>query len=138
MNQMIPPINYHISNHLAWTQVIQSNQLSVEGVALTGWQRFDHFTTLCELFPNGLLSLIICLFSLNEKNFNQQIHRNISNFIGNKQLIPIEFNSITDIELIDSDLYPGQTLFKLCIEWMFLVNEFNQLKANQRFDLYLI
>ncbi|CAG2116776.1 unnamed protein product [Medioppia subpectinata] len=136
MNQMLPPVDHYISNHLAWVRVIEDNQLAerVAGLALTGWQRFDHMTTLCELMPNSMVSLMMCLFAFNERDFNEDIQRNVSTFIGNKQLIPIDINSATDLEAIDSDVYPGVDLFKLCNEWQFLVKEFNELKSNQSFE----
>ena len=47
----------------------------IQGLALTGWQRYDHFAVLCELLPTALPSLAICLstaargyFELNPKN----------------------------------------------------------------------
>ncbi|CAG2165029.1 unnamed protein product [Oppiella nova] len=179
MNQMLPPVPYHISNHLAWIQVIDDNQLwpNIEGLALTGWQRFDHMTTLCELLPNSMISLLILsgaftsyqilnnrtnplhieafilkarvlLFRVREQKlkletemkkifYDTTIHEWIltnvepivnkldkivtnadQQHIGNKVMIPVDITNSTDLESIDSDVYPGTTLFKLCNEWI--------------------
>jgi len=83
INQLMPPIGYHISNHMAWIQVIDKYKIpNIQGVALTGWQRFDHLTTLCELLPNSIISLLMCLFTLNERTFNEMVHKKLSDFIN--------------------------------------------------------
>ena len=122
---------------MAWVNVIQHNQISnIKGFVFTGWQRFDHFTTLCELFPNAIISLLMSLFALNGQTFNNQIQQKASDLIENKSLIPIEMNNITDIDSIDDNIYPGVALFKLCLQWMFLLKEFNEFKSNQRFNSF--
>jgi hexosaminidase len=134
MNQLIAPIPYHISNHLAWIQVIDKFRISnIEGIALTGWQRFDHFTTLCELFPNSITSLLMCLFTLNEKTFDQRVHQKASDFLNNRELLPIEVTNMSAIDSIDSELFPGAVLFKLCLKWKLIAEEFHVLKSNPRF-----
>lgn len=65
-------ISYHMENHQRWLEIIQrySSQITFKGIMLTGWQRYDHFSVLCELLPVGLPSLAINLGILQASNLN--------------------------------------------------------------------
>lgn len=39
-------------------------------MALTGWQRYDHFAVLCELFPTAMPSLITSLTTVSKGYFS--------------------------------------------------------------------
>ncbi|XP_017881030.1 hexosaminidase D-like [Ceratina calcarata] len=56
-------IGYHMENHQRWLEIINrySNQITFKGVMLTGWQRYDHFSVLCELLPVAIPSLAVNL-----------------------------------------------------------------------------
>lgn len=45
-------------------------QNGIRGIVLTGWSRYDHFATLCELFPAAIPSLAICLHTAAKGYFN--------------------------------------------------------------------
>ena len=42
----------------------------IRGIALTGWQRYDHFATLCELLPSAIPSLITSLSTVSKGYFS--------------------------------------------------------------------
>jgi len=65
-------ISYHMENHQRWLEIIQkySNQITFKGVMLTGWQRYDHFSVLCELLPVALPSLAINLAVMQASDLN--------------------------------------------------------------------
>ena len=59
---LLPDIANRISNHIGWTNISSQNRFT--GVVLTGWQRFDHYASLCELMPVSIPSLRCCLAAL--------------------------------------------------------------------------
>ncbi|KAK2579278.1 hypothetical protein KPH14_008237 [Odynerus spinipes] len=65
-------ISYHLENHQHWLEIITkySNQITFKGVILTGWQRYDHFSVLCELLPTAIPSLAVNLAALQVSNLN--------------------------------------------------------------------
>uniref|UniRef100_A0A8C6RCF4 Hexosaminidase D n=1 Tax=Nannospalax galili TaxID=1026970 RepID=A0A8C6RCF4_NANGA len=61
-SQALTPVEHHIRNHMQWLQVADSGPVDIlQGIILTGWQRYDHFSVLCELLPVGIPSLAACL-----------------------------------------------------------------------------
>lgn len=51
-----------ISNHYSWMKVMREmtaqSIVRFDGVALTGWSRYDHFLALCELLPQAVPQLV--------------------------------------------------------------------------------
>lgn len=50
----------HLDNNIAWLQALDEqarNFKEIRGLVITGWQRYDHLATLCELLP-----VRFCLF----------------------------------------------------------------------------
>ncbi|XP_034938120.1 hexosaminidase D-like isoform X2 [Chelonus insularis] len=68
-------ILYHIENHQRWLEIIDkySHQIKFKGAILTGWQRYDHFSVLCELLAPALPSLAANLAILRASNVNNFI-----------------------------------------------------------------
>ncbi|KAF5303149.1 hypothetical protein FQR65_LT08312 [Abscondita terminalis] len=70
----VPDARRHLENNLRWLDVMnQQNQLfkeGVSGISITGWQRYDHFAVLCELFPAALPSLALSLLAVSHGYFN--------------------------------------------------------------------
>lgn len=77
---MVPPARRHLENNLKWLAVINAESSrfpnGIKGIALTGWQRYDHFAVLCELLPVAIPSLAICLSSVSKGYFDVDIKRN--------------------------------------------------------------
>lgn len=87
------PIQHHINNHLSWINLINSFDIElkskVKGIAVTGWSRYDHFATLCELLPTAFPCLALCLQVLREESFTRLIHENMSKTLGYMNPIPL-------------------------------------------------
>ncbi|NXT03735.1 HEXDC Hexosaminidase, partial [Jacana jacana] len=84
--QTWPPLSYHLKNHLSWLKVMQAlpqlAPLHFQGIILTGWQRYDHYSVLCELLPVGIPSLAICLQTLVNGGFTEETKRKVLDALG--------------------------------------------------------
>uniref|UniRef100_A0A8C8S2U6 beta-N-acetylhexosaminidase n=1 Tax=Pelusios castaneus TaxID=367368 RepID=A0A8C8S2U6_9SAUR len=80
------PLNYHLKNHLSWLKVIQAMAkfpfIRFQGIALTGWQRYDHYSVLCELLPVAIPSLAVCLQTLENGGFTEAAKKKILDTLG--------------------------------------------------------
>ncbi|CAD6991733.1 unnamed protein product [Ceratitis capitata] len=70
---IVPPLQRHLENNIRWLAVIAKEggrfSKGIRGLALTGWQRYDHFAVLCELLPVGIPSLITSLSTVSKGYF---------------------------------------------------------------------
>lgn len=111
-------IKYHVENHISWLQVLEKEKTkfhNFRGFAITGWQRYDHYAILCELLPQSLPSLAICLAILNKGTFSFDIHDEVSKQLNSTSLIPINAPHLN--ELPHSE-FPGSDIYKATLEFI--------------------
>jgi len=117
-NQYVTDIAYHIENHVSWLSVVEKEakrfRNGVNGIAITGWQRYDHFSGLCELLPPALPSLALCLATILQGEFTPQILSKVSQVLGFESDIPIRAFPRPILVQTNSPLtFPGETTYKL-------------------------
>lgn len=72
----VPNVRMHLENNEGWLEVMNEQHAKFphfRGIVVTGWQRYDHFATLCELFPAGLPSLILNLLVLSNGAYSTEL-----------------------------------------------------------------
>ncbi|XP_078610609.1 hexosaminidase D-like isoform X1 [Branchiostoma floridae x Branchiostoma japonicum] len=114
-SQYIVPINYHLQNHLAWLAQLDNipSSLTVQGWALTGWSRYDHYATHCELLPAAIPSLALCLQTVVHGGFTEDcaFHRKVSEELGFSQTLQVQV--VPKIKTIAQEgRFPGAKLFQ--------------------------
>ncbi|XP_066877698.1 hexosaminidase D isoform X4 [Kogia breviceps] len=93
-SQALTPVEHHLRNHMQWLQVAGSVPVdTLQGIILTGWQRYDHFSVLCELLPVGIPSLAVCLQVLLHGGFAENVKARVENFLGTSSLEATDFRS---------------------------------------------
>ncbi|XP_073415800.1 hexosaminidase D isoform X1 [Dendrobates tinctorius] len=86
-SQQLTLIGHHLENHKRWLEVVQKISHDIlQGVAITGWQRYDHFSVLCELLPVGIPSLAVCLVTLKNGAYSEQVAASVQNVLGMSSL----------------------------------------------------
>ncbi|XP_006003432.1 hexosaminidase D isoform X2 [Latimeria chalumnae] len=107
-SQSLTHIGHHLANHVQWLKVADSvHRETLQGIALTGWQRYDHFSVLCELLPVGLPCLAVCLQTLVHGCFSAKPEETVKMSLGISKL------AITTFQSEDFGNFPGSDLFDL-------------------------
>ncbi len=123
---MIPPARRHLENNLAWLAVFQSEgarfSQGIQGFAITGWQRYDHFAVLCELLPVSMPSLAICLSTIAKGYFNVEVRNNVIFSAltcpepSTERLVHrpwMELQTDPELSSFSKCIFPGSPIFRL-------------------------
>ncbi|KAM7371193.1 hypothetical protein PAMP_010684 [Pampus punctatissimus] len=116
----VPSTQRHLENHLQWLKVAASLSagINLKGIAITGWQRYDHLSVLCELMPVALPSLAACLQTLIHGHLSADAQSKVIEKLGVSSVEVEEMGSAADGAL----LFPGRRLTELMVELNSLLN----------------
>jgi hypothetical protein len=75
-------IGHHQRNQQTWLEAmyIASERFRVNftGIAITGWSRYDHMLSLCELLPSSIPSLAYVLQTIVHGRLTDQLNETIA------------------------------------------------------------
>ncbi|XP_066915167.1 hexosaminidase D-like [Clytia hemisphaerica] len=115
-------IKQRLDNNLSWLKIyhrfLKKGKTVVEGIALTGWSRFDHYAPLCELLPAAIPSMVFCLAALRYGRFDSSIHYETSMDLGNESKFRIDVKNFARYEpKYDTGTFPGGEVLPLLGEF---------------------
>ncbi|KAJ0016265.1 hypothetical protein NQD34_014555 [Periophthalmus magnuspinnatus] len=110
----VPSSQRHVDNTLQWLRVTESVSVAVHlrGIALTGWQRYDHLSVLCELLPVALPSLAACLQTLIDGLFDVKTQDKITSKLG---ISSVEVEAMERISQ-NTTMFPGRFLAEIIVD----------------------
>ncbi|XP_069808219.1 hexosaminidase D isoform X2 [Dendropsophus ebraccatus] len=128
-SQQLTHIGHHLQNHRRWLQVLQRIPPDIlQGLAITGWQRYDHFSVLCELLPVGIPSLAVCLQTWKNGSYSAQATAAVQDFLGMSHVDTENYSSEA------SGSFPGSEVFILITQiTFFLKNPTQEFLEKNRF-----
>ncbi|XP_034414957.1 hexosaminidase D [Cyclopterus lumpus] len=116
----VPSTQRHVDNHVQWLKVAAalSAAVNLQGIAITGWQRYDHLSVLCELMHVALPSLAACLQTLSHGRFSAEAQGKVAERLG---ISSVEVEAIGRTTA-DESLFPGRRLAELTVELNSMLN----------------
>lgn len=122
---VVPNAQRHLRNHISWLSAIATHSrkpLNFRGLALTGWQRYEHFGPLCELLPVGIPSLVLNLLTVSHgcywdgliPKMKRQLQCSQEDFVDNFQ---IQSDPLL-LKTMKSCTYPGSSVFQMASKYM--------------------
>lgn len=123
-NSQMPDYKLHLMNHFSWVQLLKQfeDKINLKGIAITGWQRYDHFGALCELFPVGLPVLSVCLSYLEYGKVDDTVLNNLKKILKCNRKLPV-FDDNPQLVICD---YPGSRIY-------LAVQQFNDLLIKKQY-----
>ena len=135
--QYIVDIEHHLANHKAWIQLMKKYSglfKSINGITLTGWQRYDHNLPLCELFPVGIPSLAVNVKTLAAGRWDEQLWLQTTKALKCEGLLEIKTTPMN--EGYHACTFPGSTVYDAVHEIHKCITKLNQLQKDS--DLYFL
>eukprot|EP00794_Sanderia_malayensis_P000314 gene314-944_t len=107
------PIPHYINNHLSWLSLVKElpseASSKIKTIVITGWSRYDHYASLCELLPVALPCLAICLSVIKEERFSMDVHEKVSRDLGYLRPIALEYKPFMQLD-DNCGNFPGSEL----------------------------
>ncbi|XP_022671891.1 hexosaminidase D-like isoform X2 [Varroa jacobsoni] len=133
-SQQMPDFRLHLLNHYSWMQLVRqfADKINLKGIAITGWQRFDHFGALCELFPVGIPALALCLGYLRVGRVDDEMLSDIRAVLKCNRPLPVfEETGYSGIPLICD--FPGSQVLANIYQWAELQRAKHQLTSTNQY-----
>jgi hexosaminidase len=112
-------ISHHQRNQQTWLEAMHTakyrHRVNFTGIAVTGWSRYDHMLSLCELLPSSIPSLAYALQTIAHGRIDYDLNMTVSrSFLGCDRM-PLweKSNEMTYI----SCTFPGHEMYEMMLQY---------------------
>lgn len=98
--------------------------VNFKGIALTGWSRYDHFLTLCELLPQAVPSIIFNLQTVKYGSLTTTLINNVRDKLGCNSQIPWTLEEMKFTMQLKCN-FTGHEIYKAVISLQALIPTIN-------------
>ena len=128
----ITNISDRLNNHKEWMEVVDmyKSTISFKGIALTGWQRFDHFAVLSELLPQALPSLAINLMYVMKHKADHNALTSVGNALKCDSFLNLD---IKYIDFVNKCNFPGSKIYEIAQRLYLLKRDIDAMTQNDVF-----
>ncbi|XP_076059853.1 hexosaminidase D-like [Oratosquilla oratoria] len=125
----ITNINERLANHKEWMELVDVYQGTIpfRGIALTGWQRFDHFSVLCELFPQGIPSLAVNLMYVSKRKADHTALARVGEILNCNSFLNLDLQFI---EYENKCNFPGSKVYEIVQKLYILTRDIQNMLKN--------
>ncbi|XP_045615407.2 hexosaminidase D [Procambarus clarkii] len=122
-------INDRLSNHKEWMEIFDMYKSTIpfRGIVLTGWQRFDHFAVLCELFPQAIPSLAVNLMYISERKADHGALARVGDVLKCNSFINLDLQYMEYPNKCD---FPGSAVYEVSQKLFILKRDIDTMMNN--------
>ncbi|XP_063593508.1 hexosaminidase D-like [Penaeus indicus] len=125
----ITNINDRLTNHKEWMEVLgmYKSTIPFRGIVLTGWQRFDHFSILCELLPQAIPSLAVNLMYIAEQKADHGALARVGDVLKCNSFLNLDLQYLENPNKCD---FPGSAVYEVSQRLYILKKEIDVMLHN--------
>jgi hexosaminidase len=86
-------IGHHYRNQQTWLEAMYTaskiHKVNFTGIAITGWSRYDHMLSLCELIPSSIPSLAYALQTIVNGRLTPALNESIAKQVLGCNVMPL-------------------------------------------------
>ena len=111
-DSFITNISERLNNHKEWMELVDmyKNAIPFRGIALTGWQRFDHFSVLCELLPQAIPSLAVNLMFVTQRKADHNALSKVGQALNCNSYINLDLKYL---DYVNKCSFPGSEFYEI-------------------------
>uniref|UniRef100_A0A2P2I5C7 beta-N-acetylhexosaminidase n=1 Tax=Hirondellea gigas TaxID=1518452 RepID=A0A2P2I5C7_9CRUS len=128
-DSFITNISERLNNHKEWMELVDMYKSVVpfRGIALTGWQRFDHFSVLCELLPQAIPSLAVSLMYVTERKADHDALSKVGQALNCNSYLNLDLKYL---DFVNKCEFPGSNFYEIAQRLHILKRDIDKMLQN--------